>query len=269
MDTFHERCCGLDVHKKSVVACVLTPEGQEVRTFSTMTKDLLALADWLKEREVTHVAMESSGVYWVPVFNLLEDEFTVMVVNARHMKAVPGRKTDVKDAEWIADLLRHGLLRASFIPDRPQGEFAGVDPLPPQPERGAQPGGEPDSEAFGRGQHQAGLRGHRWAYRRRGAMCIPAFAGKTGGVALDRQLKDPGRATRAIAFYLAPASARSSDCLTLTVSGVPARWNLALGSAITSSGAIALLGRRIQLQIRCGLIIGNFRCQLFRPLATL
>ena len=123
MDTFHERCCGLDVHKKSVVACVLTPEGQEVRTFSTMTNDLLALADWLKEREVTHVAMESSGVYWVPVFNLLEDEFTVMVVNARHMKAVPGRKTDVKDAEWIADLLRHGLLRASFIPDRPQREL--------------------------------------------------------------------------------------------------------------------------------------------------
>ena len=123
MDALHQRCCGLDVHKKSVVACVITPEGQAVRTFSTMTKDLLALADWLMERQVTHVAMESSGVYWKPVFNLLENEFTVMVVNARHMKAVPGRKTDVKDAEWIADLLQHGLLQASFIPDRPQREL--------------------------------------------------------------------------------------------------------------------------------------------------
>ena len=123
MDAFHDRCCGLDVHKKSVVACVITPEAQETRTFGTMTNDLLALADWPKEQAVSHVAMESTGVYWKPVFNLLEDEFTVMVVNARHIKAVPGRKTDVKDAQWIADLLRHGLLRASFIPDRPQREL--------------------------------------------------------------------------------------------------------------------------------------------------
>ena len=123
MDAFHDRCCGLDVHKKSVVACVITLEAQETRTFGTMTNDLLALADWLKEQAVSHVAMESAGVYWKPVFNLLEDEFTVMVVNARHIKAVPGRKTDVKDAQWIADLLRHGLLRASFIPDRPQREL--------------------------------------------------------------------------------------------------------------------------------------------------
>ena len=123
MESIIERCCGLDVHKKSVVACVITPEGQAVRTFSTMTKELLALADWLKEHRVTQVAMESTGVYWKPVYNLLEEEFTVMVVNARHMKAVPGRKTDVKDAEWIADLLRHGLLQASFIPDRPQREL--------------------------------------------------------------------------------------------------------------------------------------------------
>ena len=123
MDAFHDRCCGLDVHKKSVVACVMTLEAQETRTIGTMTNDLLALADWLKEQAVSHVAMESAGVYWKPVFNLLEDEFTVMVVNARHIKAVPGRKTDVKDAQWIADLLRHGLLRASFIPDRPQREL--------------------------------------------------------------------------------------------------------------------------------------------------
>ena len=123
MRTLHERCCGLDVHKKNVVACVLTPEGQEMRTFGTMTYDLLQLGDWLTERGVTHVAMESSGVYWRPVYNLLEDSFTLLVVNARHMKAVPGRKTDVKDAEWIADLLRHGLLKASFIPNRWQREI--------------------------------------------------------------------------------------------------------------------------------------------------
>ena len=123
MESIIERCCGLDVHKKSVVACAITPEVQEVRTFRTMTRDLLALADWLKDHRVTQVAMESTGVYWKPVYNLLEDEFSVMVVNARHMKAVPGRKTDVKDAEWIADLLRHGLLRSSFIPGRPQREL--------------------------------------------------------------------------------------------------------------------------------------------------
>jgi transposase len=114
----YERCCGLDVHKKRVVACLITPEGQVTRTFSTMTKELLALADWLMEQRVTHVAMESTGVFWKPIYNLLEEDFTVLVVNARHMKAVPGRKTDVKDAEWIADLLRHGLLRASFVPPR-------------------------------------------------------------------------------------------------------------------------------------------------------
>ena len=123
MESIIERCCGLDVHKKSVVACAITPEVQEVRTFRTMTRDLLALADWLKDHRVTHVAMESTGVYWKPVYNLLEDEFSVWVVNAHHMKAVPGRKTDVKDAEWIADLLRHGLLRSSFIPGRPQREL--------------------------------------------------------------------------------------------------------------------------------------------------
>ncbi len=123
MESIIERCCGLDVHKRLVVACAVTPEGQEVRTFSTMTQGLLAMSDWLAGHRITHVAMESTGVYWKPVYNLLEDEFTVMVVNARHMRAVPGRKTDVKDAEWIADLLQHGLLQASFIPDRPQREL--------------------------------------------------------------------------------------------------------------------------------------------------
>lgn len=123
MEVIYERCCGLDVHKKTVVACVMTPEGQETRTFPTMTKDLLLLGDWLAEHRVTHVAMESTGVYWQPIYNLLEEDFSLLVVNAQHIKAVPGRKTDVKDAQWIADLLRHGLVRASFIPDRSHREL--------------------------------------------------------------------------------------------------------------------------------------------------
>ncbi|HLQ16020.1 MAG TPA: IS110 family transposase [Candidatus Eisenbacteria bacterium] len=124
MRTMHERCCGLDVHKKTVVACVLTSTTKETRTFGTMTHELLEFVAWLEQERVTHVAMESTGVYWKPVFNLLEGrDFELLVVNARHTKAVPGRKTDVKDAEWLADLLRHGLLRASFVPDRSQREL--------------------------------------------------------------------------------------------------------------------------------------------------
>jgi len=118
MEVTNPRCCGLDVHKKIVVGCVITPEKKETHTFSTMTKDLLRLKEWLTECGVVHVAMESTGVYWKPIYNILEEEFTVLVVNARHIKAVPGRKTDVKDAEWIAELLRHGLVRGSFIPNR-------------------------------------------------------------------------------------------------------------------------------------------------------
>ncbi len=128
MHVVYERCCGLDIHKASVVACLaLTdPDGRvrkEVRTFGTMTADLLALADWLAAAECTHIAMESTGVFWKPLWNLLEDRFTVLLVNARHIKAVPGRKTDVRDSEWIADLLQHGLLRPSFVPPRPQREL--------------------------------------------------------------------------------------------------------------------------------------------------
>jgi transposase len=123
MRVLYQRCCGLDVHKESVMACVLTPEGKQIRKFGTMTKDLLMLSDWLATFQVTHVAMESTGVFWQPIYNLLEEEFTVWVVNARHVKNVPGRKTDIKDAEWIADLLRHGLLSPSFIPDRAQREL--------------------------------------------------------------------------------------------------------------------------------------------------
>ena len=129
MDVLHRCCCGVDVHKASVVACVIAPGAggapcKEVRTFGTMTNDLLALVDWLVEAGCTAVAMESTGSYWKPLYNLLEGVVEqVLVVNAAHIKQVPGRKTDVKDAEWIADLLRHGLLRASFIPDRPQREL--------------------------------------------------------------------------------------------------------------------------------------------------
>jgi transposase len=101
----------------------MTPQLKEIRTFSTMTGDLLKLKEWLKQCAVTNVAMESTGVYWKPIYNLLEDEFGVIIVNARHIKNVPGRKTDVRDAEWIADLLKHGLVKASFIPDRGQREL--------------------------------------------------------------------------------------------------------------------------------------------------
>ncbi len=123
MEVLHPRCCGLDVHKKTVTACVITPDGREIRTFGTMTNDLLQLKEWLHESKVTHVAMESTGVFWKPIYNLLEDGFNLLLVNAQHIKAVPGRKTDVKDAEWIAQLLRHGLVRGSFVPDRNQREL--------------------------------------------------------------------------------------------------------------------------------------------------
>lgn len=128
MHVVYARCCGMDVHKKNVVACVLLTQDdgsvqRHVRTFSTMTADLLACLDWLESLQVEIVALESTGVYWRPVFNLLEGHLKVLLVNAQHMKAVPGRKTDVKDSEWIADLLRHGLLTASFIPPQPIREL--------------------------------------------------------------------------------------------------------------------------------------------------
>src|SRR5215208_6735822 len=121
MQVLYPRCCGVDVAKKLVVACLLTTAEngrvqKEMRTFGTMTRDLLALRDWLLAAGCTHVAMESTSSYWRPVYNVLEGHLVVWVANAFHIKAVPGRKTDVKDAEWIADLLRHGLLRPSFIP---------------------------------------------------------------------------------------------------------------------------------------------------------
>src|SRR5215207_6549931 len=116
MQVIYPCCCGIDVHAKTVVACLIKQGRRQTRTFSTMTDDLLRLSDWLTGESCTHVAIESTGVYWKPVFNILEAALTVILVNARDAKAVPGRKTDVRDCEWLADLLRHGLLRPSFIP---------------------------------------------------------------------------------------------------------------------------------------------------------
>ncbi len=124
MEVIIERACGMDIHKDSITACIMTPEGKVIQSFSTKTVFLLQLIDWIKEHGCTHVAMESTGVFWKPIVNILEAEnIEFLVVNAQHIKAVPGRKTDVKDAEWIAKLLRHGLLKASFIPDRTQREL--------------------------------------------------------------------------------------------------------------------------------------------------
>jgi transposase len=123
MEVLHPYCAGLDVHKKTVVACAITPAGRELRTFGTLTAELLELSAWLAARGVTDVAMESTGSFWKPVYNVLEGRFTLLVANARHIKAVPGRKTDVRDAEWIAELLRHGLIRASFVPERAEREL--------------------------------------------------------------------------------------------------------------------------------------------------
>jgi transposase len=128
MDVLYERCCGLDVHKRTIEACVLTPGAdgpptRHQRRFGTMTRDVQALATWLADLGVTHVALESTGVYWQPVWNLLEGQFTLLLVNPTHIKAVPGRKSDVKDAAWIAELLCHGLLAGSVVPDRAQREL--------------------------------------------------------------------------------------------------------------------------------------------------
>lgn len=124
MDNIYDKCCGIDVHKKIIVACFMKGNKQEVREFGTNTRELLEMADWLNDGGCEAAAMESTASYWKPLYNVLEScGLNAIVVNARHMKAVPGRKTDIKDAEWIADLLRHGLLRPSFIPDKAQREL--------------------------------------------------------------------------------------------------------------------------------------------------
>ncbi len=125
MEVLYQRCCGIDIHKNMMVACVFTSvRKKEIRQFSTMTEDILQLVSWLKETGCEMAAMESTGSYWKPVYNIFEEEhIPIMVVNAQHIKGVPGRKTDVKDAEWIADLVRHGLVKASYIPNRDQREL--------------------------------------------------------------------------------------------------------------------------------------------------
>jgi len=127
MKVVYERCCGIDVHKKEIVASLKRGRKRELRKFSTFTKDLKELANWLLENKCQKVAMESTGSYWKPIYNILElFGLDIIVVNAHHLKIVPGRKTDVKDAEWIADLLQHGLLKASFIPNREQRELRDI-----------------------------------------------------------------------------------------------------------------------------------------------
>ena len=120
MEVLYKRCCGIDIHKNMMVACIFTSvRKKEIRQFSTMTEDILQLVSWLKETDCEMATMESTGSYWKPVYNIFEEEqIPIMVVNAQHIKGVPGRKTDVKDAEWIADLVCHGLVKASYIPNR-------------------------------------------------------------------------------------------------------------------------------------------------------
>jgi transposase len=127
MDRVVERCCGLDVHKASVTACARVAAGgegrREIREFATTTRGLLLLRDWLASFGVTLVGMEATGVYWKPIYYMLEDDFECWLLNARHLKNVPGRKTDVKDAEWICQLVEHGLVRSSFVPPKEMREL--------------------------------------------------------------------------------------------------------------------------------------------------
>ena len=161
MQTLVERGCGLDVHQATVVAClfVVPKDGRlqkQLRTFGTTTRELVGLRDWLRAEGCTHLAMESTGVYWKPVYAVLEGELEIVVANAQHVKKVPGRKTDVKDAEWLADLLCHGLLRSA--PTHPR--TARLDALSAQ--AGAKPSrrAQPTAETTGVSQHQVGQRSH-------------------------------------------------------------------------------------------------------------
>ena len=164
MQVLYRTCAGLDVHKRTVVVCHLQVAAtgavqREVRTFGTMTAELLELVDWLQAGEVTHVAMESTGDYWKPVFNLLEGNVDVLLVNAQHVKHVPGRKTDVQDAEWLAELLSYGLLKPSFIPAKPPARLARSDPLPSELGGRTRAADQSPAKAAGRGEYQTGLGG--------------------------------------------------------------------------------------------------------------
>jgi len=152
MEAILERCCGLDVHKREVVACLLVGATHErprrdVRRFATVTVSLRELRDWLVSAGCTHVAMESTGPYWRPVFNLLEGAVTVVLANARHIKNVPGRKTDVRDCEWLAQLLRCGLIRGSFIPPAAVRELRDLTRSPAPARGGGHAGSESSPEA--------------------------------------------------------------------------------------------------------------------------
>jgi hypothetical protein len=155
MDTLYPHCAGIDVHKQTVVVCVRHHDGQrharqQIRTFPTHTQALLQLSDWLAQEGVTHVAMESTGVYWKPVYNLLEGRFQLVLVNAQHIKQVPGRKTDIKDCAWIAQRLQHGLLKASFVPPSPQRELRELKPVA---------AGNASAGGLGSGAHERDIRG--------------------------------------------------------------------------------------------------------------
>lgn len=123
MEVIYEKCCGIDIHKETLTACIMIGEGnriakKEIRTYRTMTEDIENLRDWLKRESITYIAIESTGIYWRPAYNILEEDFEIILANARHIKNVPGRKTDVADSEWLCKLLRNGLLRGSFIPPK-------------------------------------------------------------------------------------------------------------------------------------------------------
>ena len=170
MHVMIERCAGLDVHQGSVVACLLTcTDGRvrkQVRSFGTMARDLEQLRVWLSEAGVTHVGMESTGVYWRPVYAALEDGFELIVGNAWHIRNVPGRKTDLKDAEWIAELVSHGLIRPSFVPPKPLRELRELLRYPRKlvESQAAERNG---CSSCWDGQHQACQRGHRRVRRLR------------------------------------------------------------------------------------------------------
>ena len=162
MHVVYSHCCGLDVHKRSITTCLLLYRTggkghQEFRRFGTMTRDLLELADWLHCHQVTHVAMDSTGVYWKPVWNILEGQCEVVVVNAQHIKAVPGRKTDIKDCQWIAELLQHELVRGSFVRAASDPAVAGSDADARQSPPGSHSGGQADAEDSRGRQYQVSV----------------------------------------------------------------------------------------------------------------
>ena len=166
MQVIHERCAALGVHKKTVVTTIMLTQAdgsvqQYTRTFTTMTADLLALNDWLSSHNVGVITLESTGVFWRPVFNVLEEGRQVILVNAQHMKAVPGRKTDVKDSQWLADLLRHGLLKASFIPPKPVRELRDLMRYRKTLVQERVYAGQSGAKSAGNSQYQAGSSGHR------------------------------------------------------------------------------------------------------------